>query len=98
MHRGVEQRLARMAHNHQVAGSIPAPATKKNISALKDWGFFLRCAYGAQTCVFVFDKVAGSASLCFASLFVRKICKHIFRLFTPPIPTYITKKNTTVKN
>ena len=34
MYRGVEQWLARMAHNHQVAGSNPAPATKIiNLSA-----------------------------------------------------------------
>ena len=34
MYRGVEQWLARMAHNHQVAGSNPAPATKiKYLSA-----------------------------------------------------------------
>ena len=40
MYRGVEQRLARMAHNHQVAGSNPAPATKKESSS-KDGDFFL---------------------------------------------------------
>ena len=30
---------ARVAHNHEVAGSSPAPATKKK--ALHWWGFFL---------------------------------------------------------
>lgn len=31
---------ARVAHNHKVAGSSPAPATKKNTSALTGAFFF----------------------------------------------------------
>lgn len=31
---------ARVAHNHKVAGSSPAPATKKKVSS-EGWGFFL---------------------------------------------------------
>ena len=31
IHRGIEQLAARQAHNLEVAGSSPAPATKKNV-------------------------------------------------------------------
>ena len=31
---------ARVAHNHKVAGSNPAPATREKASVQKDWGFF----------------------------------------------------------
>ena len=36
---------ARMAHNHQVAGSNPAPATKKKDKAFA-WSFFCACERG----------------------------------------------------
>ncbi len=34
-HRGIEQSVARWAHNPKVAGSSPAPATKLLFSILK---------------------------------------------------------------
>ena len=37
--RGGAARSARLAHNQQVAGSNPAPATKKTVPPW--WGFFL---------------------------------------------------------
>jgi hypothetical protein len=37
--RGGAARSARMAHNHQVAGSNPAPATKK-VPSDSVWGYF----------------------------------------------------------
>ncbi len=33
--RGGAARLARVAHNHKVAGSNPAPATKKDFEAIQ---------------------------------------------------------------
>ena len=40
MDRGVEQLVARRAHNPKVAGSSPVPATKKNATLYK-WHFFV---------------------------------------------------------
>ncbi len=45
MYRGVEQWSARMAHNHQVAGSNPAPATKlKYLSVDRYFNLVMRCS------------------------------------------------------
>jgi hypothetical protein len=41
--RGVEQQVARRAHNPEVAGSNPAPATMKTQESLKKGSFFLVC-------------------------------------------------------
>ena len=40
IHRGVEQLVARRAHNPKVVGSSPAPATRKSLDA-KHQGFFM---------------------------------------------------------
>ena len=40
IHRGVEQLVARRAHNPKVVGSSPAPATRKSLDA-KHQGFFI---------------------------------------------------------
>ena len=39
-HRGIEQSVARWAHNPKVAGSSPAPATKLLFSILKLYSYF----------------------------------------------------------
>ena len=40
-YRGVEQLVARRAHNPKVVGSSPAPATRKSLDA-QHQGFFMR--------------------------------------------------------
>ena len=39
-YRGVEQLVARRAHNPEVAGSSPVPATKRTKEAVRQNGFF----------------------------------------------------------
>ncbi len=48
-HRGVEQLVARRAHNPKVAGSSPAPATKKTLEEILK-GFLLHLiSWGYET-------------------------------------------------
>ena len=47
-HRGVEQLVARRAHNPEVGGSSPPPATKQKVSHF-GWLFLLRSCFAARS-------------------------------------------------
>ena len=48
-YRGVEQLVARRAHNPEAAGSSPASATKKTLETQRFQGFFLCFRKGRKT-------------------------------------------------
>ena len=64
MSRGGAVWSARMAHNHQVAGSNPAPATKKFPSVIRLGEFSYAYACKTQTCdIFAEAKIRSYRSI-----------------------------------
>ena len=53
-HRGVEQLVARRAHNPEAGGSSPSPATKQAKKQSSDWFFaFIPAVYSVSKGLFI---------------------------------------------